>query len=82
MAPLTMMPKSIAPSESRFAGTLVKRMSTKANNSESGTVRATIRAERTLPRNSRSTSTTSPIPTNKVWETVARVACTSSVRSK
>ena len=47
-APSTMIPKSMAPSESRFDGTPRRSMNTKANSSESGMVRATITAARML----------------------------------
>ena len=54
--PSTMMPKSIAPSESRLAGMLVRCIRMKAISSDSGMVMATMSAPRTLPRNRISTT--------------------------
>ena len=50
-APSTTIPKSSAPSESRFAGMPFRFRQVAANNSENGIVRATIIAPRTFPRN-------------------------------
>ena len=47
-APSTMMPKSIAPSESRLAGIPRRSMKMNAKRSDSGMVRATINAARML----------------------------------
>ena len=82
IAPSTTMPKSIAPSESRFAGILKWCMQMKAVSSASGIVTATINAARGLPRYSSSTSVTSSMPSSSVLPTVCRVACTSELRSR
>ena len=47
-APSTMIPKSIAPSDRRFAGTFRRSMNTKAKSSDRGMVSATITAARRL----------------------------------
>jgi len=47
-APSTMIPKSIAPRESRLAGIPRRSMKMNANSSERGMVRATMRAARML----------------------------------
>ena len=47
-APSTMMPKSIAPSESRLAGMPRRSMKMNANRSDSGIVSATMNAARLL----------------------------------
>ena len=79
----TMMPKSIAPIEIRFAGMPVRSSSRKAPSSDSGTTEATISAERQLPspRKSTSTSSTRPMPSPMFLRTVSSVRSISSVRS-
>ncbi len=57
-APSTMMPKSIAPMESRFAGTWRRSRQMNAKSSESGIVVATINPERTSYRKNISTTST------------------------
>ena len=64
--PSTMMPKSIAPNESRLAGTFVKCMHMNANRRDSGIVSAMRSAPRTLPTNSRTTIVTSVRPSRSV----------------
>ena len=81
IAPSTMMPKSIAPSDSKFAGMLVKRIKINAIRIDSGMVVATISELRGLPKNSISTKITRPMPSTMVCETVFKVVFTSSVRS-
>ena len=81
IAPSTRIPKSIAPSESRLAGISVSCIRIKAINRDNGMVSATSNAPRQLPRNRISTSTTSTIPSNRVWETVCKVVSTRLVRS-
>ena len=50
-APSTMMPKSMAPSESRLAGMPRNRRPMKVASSDSGMITATMPAARRLPRN-------------------------------
>ena len=50
-APSTTMPKSSAPSDSRFAGMCRRSRQIEANSSENGMVSATISAPRAFPRN-------------------------------
>ena len=52
-APSTIMPKSIAPMDSRLAGMCAQSRQMNANSSANGIVTATISAVRTLNRNSR-----------------------------
>ncbi len=81
MAPSTMMPKSIAPSDSRLAGILKWCIRMNAVSSDSGIVMATMIAARGLPRNSSSTIDTSVMPSMSVLPTVCTVASTSLLRS-
>ncbi len=68
--PSTMIPKSIAPSESRFAGMFVRCMHMNANRSDSGMVSAMSSAPRMLPTNSSTTTVTRMSPSDKVREMV------------
>ncbi len=80
--PSTIIPKSIAPRERRFAWISVKYMKIKAISSESGIVIAITSALRQLPRNIISTPITSRTPKSRVCETVFRVAFTRWVLSR
>ncbi len=82
MAPSTMMPKSIAPSDSRLAGMCDSRMAMKAISRDRGITVATISALRGLPRKRIKTRMTRPMPSIMVRDTVASVVRTSSVRSR
>ncbi len=82
IAPSTIIPKSMAPKESRLAGISVKCINIKAISKEIGIVIATKTAPRQLPKNKIKTKTTSPIPSIKVRDTVFNVVSTKSVRSK
>ena len=75
-APSTMMPKSMAPIDSRPMGMLVKYISTRANSSEKGIVTATRAAMDGRPRNSNNTSTTSVMPSDTLCATVCSVLST------
>ena len=70
MAPSTIMPKSMAPNDSKLAGISVTCIRRKAMRSANGIVNATNSAPRQLLRNKMSTSTTSIIPSNRVCDTV------------
>ena len=76
-----MMPKSMAPRESRLAGIPVSFIATKAKASESGIVIATATAERSDPRKRSSTITTIDTPSKSVRPTFVSVVSTRSVRS-
>ena len=80
-APSTMMPKSIAPTESRPMGMPVTYINTSATSRAKGMVRATSAAIEGRPRNNSSTSTTSVIPITTLWPTVCSVLSTRNVRS-
>ena len=82
MAPSTMIPKSIAPKESKFAGMLVTFIKMKAINKEIGIVIATKSAPRQLPNTIIRIRITSPIPSIMVLEIVANVVSTKSVLSR
>ena len=79
----TMMPKSMAPSEIRFAGMWRRSSSAKAPSSATGTASATTSAERQLPRprNKISTSNTSAMPSITLCRTVCKVRSMRAVRS-
>ncbi len=80
-APSTMMPKSIAPSDSRLAGIPMKLRPRKVASSASGMVTATIAAARRLPRNIHSTIDTRSAPSSRLVNTVVSVLPISQVRS-
>ena len=70
-APSTMMPKSIAPSESRFAGMPRMRRPMNVASSDSGMIdRDDRRRARRLPQEQNSTSVTSSAPSSRLWNTV------------
>ena len=69
-APSTIMPKSIAPIESRFAGMCAQSRQMKEKSSANGIVTATISAVRTLNRNRPSTTSTSTMPRSRFRSTV------------
>jgi len=80
-APSTMMPKSIAPRESKLAGMPRQVRPIKVANSDSGMMTATMAAARKLPRKSSSTKVTSIAPSARFLKTVWRVVSMSQVRS-
>ena len=80
-APSTIMPKSIAPIESRLAGMCAQSRQMNANSSANGIVTATISAVRTLKRKMPSTTSTRIIPRTRLASTVRVVSWISSVRS-
>ena len=80
-APSTMIPKSIAPSDSRFAGIPLMVSPMNVAISESGISAATMVAERRFPRNRNSTSITSRAPSARFLNTVCSVVSISHVRS-
>jgi len=80
-APSTMMPKSMAPRESRFAGIPRQVRPIKVASRESGIIKATMNAARKLPRKSRSTNVTSIAPSARFLKTVCKVVLMSQVRS-
>lgn len=81
IAPSTMMPKSIAPSENKLAGILVALMMMKTVTSAIGIATAATMALRGLPRNRIKTMQTRPIPSSTVWVTLCTVSLTRSSRS-
>ena len=82
IAPSTIIPKSIAPSDRRLAGISVRCIRIKAISNDTGIVIDTNNAPRQLPRNRISTRNTKAIPISKVWDTVLKVVSTKLVRSK
>ena len=70
----TTMPKSSAPSEMRFAGVSVSFMPAKAMSSAMGMLMAVISAARPLPRNRKSTTVTSSMPSRALCSTVCVVS--------
>ncbi|MNS90619.1 hypothetical protein D3C72_1246760 [compost metagenome] len=80
-APSTMMPKSIAPSDSRLAGMPTQVRPMKVESSASGITSATMAAARTLARNRYSTAITSSAPSTRLPNTVCRVLSISVERS-
>ena len=80
-APSMMMPKSIAPNDSRLAGTPHRCRPRKVDSSASGIIAATISAARALYRNSHSTRNTSTAPSSRLLKTVFSVVETSHERS-
>ena len=81
MAPSTRMPKSIAPSDSRFADTCVRLSSENTDTRASGMVTATTSALRGLPRNRIRIRKTRPMPSRIVCPTLCTVARTRLSRS-
>ena len=65
-----MIPKSIAPMESRFAGMCRQSRQINANSSEKGIVAATIRAVRILNRNKPRIIITRAMPRSRFPSTV------------
>ncbi len=80
-APSTMMPKSIAPSDSRLAGIPIQVSPRKVPSSDNGIISATIVAARMLPRKISSTSATSIAPSTRLVNTVFKVLPISQLRS-
>ena len=79
--PSTIIPKSTAPMESRFAGIFPTSMKMNAMSSDSGMVIATMNAARAFPRNRNKMTVTSRMPSIRLCITVCVVRCISSVRS-
>ena len=77
----TMMPKSTAPSEMRFAGVPVAIIPQNAASRASGMFTAASTAARAWPRNTQRTSVTSTMPTSRFSITVRVVRWTSFSRS-
>ena len=77
----TMMPKSIAPIDSRFADSPFSTRMTTANRSAKGIVAATISALRRSPRNSHWIRKISVTPISMLCSTVWVVMSTSALRS-
>ncbi len=69
-----MIPKSMAPIESRFAGICRQSRQMKANSSANGMVTATISAVRTLNSNSPRMISTSTMPRSRLRSTVSVVS--------
>ena len=82
MAPSTMMPKSMAPSDNRLAEIPAWYITMKVVVMANGTVMPTIKALRGLPRKRMSTMSTSPMPENTVCPTLPMVEFTRLVRSR
>ena len=80
-APSTMMPKSIAPSDSRLAGMPLMDRPMKVASNESGMMSATMAAARKLPRKTNNTTATSTAPSTRFLNTVVSVVLISHVRS-
>ena len=80
--PSTSMPKSNAPSESRFAGMWLRSRQIAANISPNGIVSDTIIAPRTLPRKRNRMIATRIIPSVRFRSTVFTVYFTRSERSR
>ena len=80
-APSTIIPKSIAPIDSRFAGMFAQSRQMNENSSANGMVTATMSAVRTLNRKRPSTTSTSTMPRTRFRSTVRVVSWMSCVRS-
>jgi len=77
----TMIPKSTAPSEIRFAGVCVTTMPVNEQSSASGMLIAATQAARASPRNSQSTRLTRSIPSTRFSSTVSVVSLVRLPRS-
>ena len=77
----TIRPKSIAPTDSRFADLPRSTRMMTAKNSANGIVAPTISALRRLPRNTHCSSTIRPMPTTMLCSTVCVVVSIRSLRS-
>ena len=77
----TMMPKSTAPMDSRLADLPRKYSTVNANSSASGTLTATMMAQRTLLRNSSRIAVSNAMPNARFSLTVWVVTLIRSVRS-
>ncbi len=80
-APSTMMPKSIAPTESKPIGMPVTYINNSATSKAKGIVSATSAAIEGRPRKISNTSTTSVMPSSTLCPTVCNVLSTRNVRS-
>ena len=76
-----MIPKSIAPIESRLADIPINRRQMKANNSASGMMIETISVVRQSAMNSNTIQVTKKIPSSKLRVTVCTARSTRSSRS-
>ena len=79
-APSTMMPKSMAPTDSSPMGMPATYISIKATSRAKGMVIATRAAMAGRPRNNNSTSTTRVMPSSTLCPTVCSVLCTRNSR--
>ena len=77
----TMMPKSMAPIDSRFADSPLSTRMTTANSSAKGMVAETISALRRSPRNSHWIRNTKQTPITMLCSTVWVVTSTRTLRS-
>ena len=77
----TMMPKSMAPIDSRFADSPLTTRTTTANRSAKGMVAETISALRRSPRNNHWIRKIRQTPTTMLCRTVWVVTSTSALRS-
>ncbi len=80
-APSTIRPKSIAPSDMRFADTPVRRIPMKPLSIARGMTPATMSAARKLRRNTNRTATTSAEPSSRFVATVREVRAMTSLWS-
>jgi hypothetical protein len=79
--PSTMMPRSMAPTDSRFADSPRITVIITASSSATGIVAATIRAQRRSPRNTHWMRKISAMPNTRLCRTVRTVIATRSPRS-
>ena len=77
----TMIPKSMAPSEMRFADSPTATIIKNVNRRAKGTVKATIRAARIFPRKTNRIRNTRIMPPARISRTVLIVTWIRSVRS-
>ena len=77
----TMMPRSMAPTDSRLADSPRSTVMMTARNSATGMVAATISAQRRLPRNTHWIRKISAMPNSRLCSTVLTVMATRSPRS-
>ena len=69
----TIMPKSMDPSEIKFADCPIRTIIEKVKSNESGMVRATIRAARKCPRNTNKMTKTKTMPLMRMSVMVSTV---------
>ena len=80
-APSTMMPKSMAPSDKRLAGTPMNLSPKNVARSDRGITKTTAKLALRLDKNRYSTKDTSSAPSTRFLNTVVRVLPMSHVRS-